>query len=340
MIVVNKITDNESRKIFELLWHKQVYNVVILYESVGGVVKALGFNSFTPTSCDNVENYEITNFTNLFPDKAFNLKGCPIKVHAPVLPPFVIFENKKAEGRDIDLIKILANALHFTLNLKVLTHEGAWGMIFENGTATHSIRSLLDSEADIIISEFYLRSIRLKFIEASREYFQTDIVFVIPPGRNLSSIEKLLQPFSKTVRMVLLISLLVLFAIIFLINRVFKVPMTNQSFGIFFKIFSIIFAVSLPRLPKNSSARLLLVSLTIFCLVYQAAYQGSLYRFFKTRSKEKDAETIAELILSDINFFAFDLMLESIENDKRITERCELLFMLVSSEKLLYLVLG
>ena len=346
-IISTKEITNETLKIFELLLSKQIYNAVILYEFKGHI-KAFGFNSFNSTSCDNIEVYEMTNLANLFPEKLNNLRGCPIKVYAPFQPPFVFIENSEPSGRDVDLINSLAKALNFTLNLKILTQQGAWGLIFDNGTATNASKSLLDSEADILISEFYLKPSRLKFSEASKEYFQTDVVFVIPPGRNLLPIEKLLQPFSKTVWLTLLIALLILFIAISIIIWHLKLELSNQNLMIFFRIFSIMFAVSQPSLPKRSSARILTMTLLMFCIVIQASYQGSLYKFLQTESKVQELQTIEEMIKikgifdeliifiylpnryfifyiisikADFMFFIFDLLLDLVQNDKKIMER-------------------
>ena len=312
----------ETEKIFQLLWSKQIYNAVILYEAEGAV-KALGFNSFDSKSCDNVKPLEITNLMNFFPDKLQDLKRCPIKVHSPFLPPFVFIENNKPTGRDIDLIKIIAKALNFNLKLKVLTQQGAWGAVLENGTSTHATKSLLESEIDIIISEFYLKLLRLKYLEASNVYIETEIVFAIPPGRNLLSIEKLFQPFAITVWVILSVSLLTLFILIFIIIWSLKIRLTSETIKIFFRIFSIMFGVSQPSLPKRSYARILMMSLIIFCILIQASYQGSLYRFIQTNGKVKEAQSIDEMIDADYKFYVNDLKLDMLRNDAKIMERWE-----------------
>ena len=122
-IVLTTEISNETQRIFELLWRKEIYNAVILYDSKDAVT-TLGFDSFTPTNCGNVEVIEIKDLTSYFFDKHKNLKGCSINVHCPYLSPFVYLENNEAAGRDVDLMKILEKALNFKLKLKVLKEEG------------------------------------------------------------------------------------------------------------------------------------------------------------------------------------------------------------------------
>lgn len=121
----------ETDKIFDLLWKKQIFNVVIFYVADKSV-KALTFSPFTSESCFNVMPHQVTNFSTLFHPK-MNLKGCPISVHTPHWAPFTFIENNVSKGRDVDLINAIARALNFKLELKVLTDPGAWGMIFDNG---------------------------------------------------------------------------------------------------------------------------------------------------------------------------------------------------------------
>lgn len=323
----------ETDKIFELFWRKQIYKVVIFYCSDKSV-KALTFSSFNSKSCFNVMPYEVTNFTNLFRHN-MNLKGCPISVHTPHWAPFTFIENNVSKGRDVDLMKAIARVLNFKLDLKILTDPGAWGIIFDNGkssvqysktlvdifigTATHAMKSLLEHKADIIIGDYYLRPARLKFMDASVEYFNTDVVFIIPPGRHLRSIEKLLQPFSRVVWNTFLIFLLFTIASTFVIIRYLKLG--RQSFVVFFDIFSILFAVSTPRLPKVPAARILMISFVIFCLVKQAAYVGALFKILQTDSSLKEVQSIDEMLDKGYQFYVYDLMYESIHNEGKILER-------------------
>lgn len=181
------------------------------------------------------------------------------------------------------------------------------------------MKSLLEHKADIIIGDYYLRPARLKFMDASVEYFNTDVVFIIPPGRYLQSLEKLLQPFSRAVWNAFSILLLFTISASFVIIRYLKLG--RQSFVIFYDIISILFAVSTPRIPKSSVARILLISFVIFCLVKQAAYVGALFKILQTDSKMKEVQSIDEMLDKGYQFYVYDLMYESIQNEEKILER-------------------
>lgn len=310
----------QTKRVFELLWKKQIYNVVVL--SVEALkLKAQTFSPISLTSCNNVKPKQVSKYSELFEENFNNLKHCAISVHAPDWAPFIFLDNEKVKGRDFDVIEILAKALNFKLNLTVISEIAAWGIIFENGTATGAIKNLLDSKADIIIGDYYLRAVRNKFMDASVEYFNADVVFIIPPGRSLKSIEKLLQPFSYKVWLAIGMALLCGFLFVIVLNKITKGIYKTQLIALCFKALSILLGVSLNRLPRRSFLRILLASFIMLCLVLEAAYQGSLFRFLQEDSKLKELQSINEMIEKNYDFYCYDSMIEIIQGEKKIMER-------------------
>lgn len=220
-------------------------------------------------------------------------------------------------------MKVLSEVLNFKLNFTILTELAAWGMVFDNGTSTGAIKNLLDFKADIIIGDYYLRSARIKYMDASASYFTADIVFIIPPGRTLVSIEKLLQPFSRTVWILLSASLLFALLMTFGLSHKSwrKLNNGNKMFDLYFKMLSVLLGVSLPRLPRKLANRLLLISFTISCISLQAIYQGLLFKFLQTESKLREVQSIDEMVDNDFDVYSYDSMLEVIQSESRITER-------------------
>lgn len=321
IILTSETTDGVSN-IFKAMWKKQIYNVVIVHVT-GSTVKVSTFNPFSPKSCNDVKAIEVKNRSDLFNDKLKNLKQCSLNVHAPEWAPFTFVDNSKTTGRDFDLMKVLSEVLNFKLNFTILTELAAWGMVFDNGTSTGAIKNLLDFKADIIIGDYYLRSARIKYMDASASYFTADIVFIIPPGRTLKSIEKLLQPFSRTVWTLLSASLL--FALLMTFGLCHsswkKLNNWNKMFDLYFKMLSVLLGVSLPRLPQKLATRFLLISLTISCISLQAIYQGLLFKFLQTDSKLREVQSIDEMVDNHFDVYSYDSMLEVIQSESRITER-------------------
>ena len=314
-IILTKQFDSNDQ-IFELMWSKQIYNVVILFIDDNGEIKVLAFDSFESKNCDEKKSVDISNLSNFFPDKLKNLNGCTLKVQASGVKPFVYLVDGKPAGRDFDLTKAIADELNMKLNFTVFLEWGSWGMIYENGTTTAIIKNLLESRTDIIIGDYYLRPSKLKLLDASDEYSRAEVVFVIPPGRNLMSIEKLLQPFDKTVWM----SLTILISVIIVFVNILAPPWVDNH-KITFETFSILFAVSLPRLPTRSYIRILMMSFVIFSLVNQAAYQSSLFKFLQTDSKVKEVQSIDEMVEKDFHFYVYETSFDYVKYDPRFENR-------------------
>ena len=320
-IVLTEGNINGTDEIFKLLWAKQIYNAAILYVDKFGLLKGLTFNPFNSLSCTDVQSTGVPNLEDLFKEKLKDLKQCPIRVQGPNWRPYVYTTDGEIHGRDFDLVTVISEALNFKLDLEVLPDIASWGMLFENGTATGAIKNLFESKIDFIVGDYYLRPIRLKFMDASVEYFTNDVVFVIPPGRTLLSIEKLFQPFSKTVWIILTSSFLIMFGLLFAIGILKRKPFDFDTSLVCFKMLSIFFAVSLPRSPKTSAIRWLFLSFVMFCLVKQAVYQGLLFKFLQSDSKLKEVQSIDDMIDKGFMFYSYDSMLEVIQSEKTIIDR-------------------
>ncbi|XP_064105107.1 glutamate receptor ionotropic, kainate 1-like [Macrobrachium nipponense] len=68
-------------------------------------------------------------------------------------------------GPALELLKIIANDMNFTYTLKVPPNDGAWGVLYPNGTWNGIIRMILDKEADIGLGPFGVTYVRSKFID-------------------------------------------------------------------------------------------------------------------------------------------------------------------------------
>lgn len=326
-IVLTNGKINSTDEIFKRLWEKQIYNVVILFAD-GLAVKALTFYPFNEKKCNDTATVELdistTGVENLFVEKLKNLNKCPMTVSAPEVEPFVM-KNKNNEfvGRDIDLVKSLAKALNFQLKLDTSGLPLTFGMKLANGSFTGSMKDLLNFDADIAIGDCFLKPSRLIYLDASSSYYNSRIIFVVPPGRKLRSIEKLLQPFSTTVWIILAAFVLITFATIYLLKLKSKNFARNmfKRRSPYLSLVSIIFGISLPSFPRKSSFRIVWVSFVMFFLVWQAVYQGSLYKYLQIDSQLKEVQSIEEMIEKDFKFYSIGSLDDVFEGHEKIKRR-------------------
>lgn len=102
--------------------------------------------------------------------------------------------------------------------------------------------------------------------------------FLITPGEEYSSYEKILLPFDKTTWICLLTTFLIAFFTIFIISRL-RSTYQDIVFGNGISIPSLnvvssFFGISQKKLPEKNFARSLLVLFVMFCLIFRTAYQG------------------------------------------------------------------
>lgn len=309
-----------TREILEMMWKRQIYKVVVV-SLENSLIKAHNFNPFSNKSCSDTKPHEVLNVSNYFDHTLKDMNQCPVNVHAPVWAPFIfIDDNGNPTGRDFEFVKIIEKYLNFTMNLTILQEPAGWGMLYSNGTATGAMEKLLKGETDIIFGDFYLRQSRIKYMDPSEEYFKAEIVFVVPPGRSLESIEKLLQPFSRPVWICFSFSIIFGLVIIAIINFWTKRIYEARILNLILKATSIIFGVSTAH-PKRTFHRMIFISITIGCLVLESAYNGSLFRFLQKDSNLNEVQSIDEMITNDFMFYNYDSMLEVIEQNNKINER-------------------
>lgn len=318
LVAMNKTT-NECNEIFEILWQRQMYNVILLSED-GDVISVTTFVPFSDDSCNDTKSILINQFKDgefvnstetLFPAKMRNLHNCPIRVSISNSSEPFIFTKPSVNGsiylsgRDIHLINTLAKKLNFTTKY---TFIGKAGFFYENGTAEGPLKALLEAGADFSLSDLWLKASRLNYFDASSFYITDKIVFTVPPGRELTSFELLILPFKSTVWALWCIYFVVGFLVIIVIqsrskavqNYVFgsevKTPLINLFIGFVGGVQSV--------LPKANFPRFLLMVFLLYSLVIRTVYQGAYYRILRSDRHHKEVETIEQMIREDYRFYA------------------------------------
>ena len=221
----------EIEQIFKLLWKVQIYNVIAMFDNGNGTILLKTFTPFKAGNCNDTTPITTNEFKDgafvndvqhIFPDKMKNLYKCPIRVSiSDNVEPFTIvlkFSNGSYElrGQDIKILQVISDKMNFTIDY---TYIGPEGYLSVNGSAEGPLKCLLNGEADLSISAWWLKPYRMKFFDASIPYLGDNVIFVIPPGRMLTAFEKLVYPLSTILWISILIVSLVGCLVIFFINR-------------------------------------------------------------------------------------------------------------------------
>lgn len=320
LIVLTNGMIQEIQQIFTQLWSIFIYNVNILVEDNDGNISMITFMPFKENECGQttptiINSYE-KQFSSwksqtYFPRKIKNLFKCPIKIAIFDTPPFVSesTETGKISGCDIELVNGLAEALNFKVDSNFMREPGSWGTILENGTSTGALRKVIDGDIDLTVGGWYLTQLRLKYMSYSESYYAMPLILIIPPGAQLTAFNKLFRPFHNVVWIVLVLTLLLGVLIIFII-KLQSDAIKRFIFGMetakpYFNMLIALAGGSQTILPSRNFARFLLMIFLLFCLVVRTLYQGALFQFLQIDDREKEAQTIDELMDKNFDFYMY-----------------------------------
>lgn len=184
-------------EIFKLLWSKQIFNVIVMFEIDFNSTSVMTFMPFSNGTCSNTTPIQInefrdgsfeTNNVDMFPEKMRDLNKCQVRVSVSnSTEPFIFAKmlpngTRTFSGRDISLITALAESLNFKLNY---SYVGELGYLHENGSASGPFKALLlDGDADISVNNWFIKGARLKFFDLTSSYISDSMVFLVPEGKN------------------------------------------------------------------------------------------------------------------------------------------------------------
>lgn len=309
--------------IFRSFWRKGISNVDVMV-FVEETVKILTFMPFTETKCNNtapivVNEYRKGRFKkqleNIFPKKFSNLQRCPIIISTYEDELSVTkTENSggsfELSGFDMELLDGLSELLNFKKVFKFIEGPLPFGMVFANGTTTGALGDVVNGRSQIAIGRISVADFRTAVLDAI-PYYSFPEVFVMSPGRKLTNLEKLMQPFHLFVWIALLVVLTGTFITILALNfspkklqaLVYGSEISSPGLNVLIAVLGL----SQTSLPSQNFSRLLLMTFLIFCLIIRNAYQGSLYQFLQQDRNYFKVKSIQDLIDQDFELYVYPI---------------------------------
>lgn len=327
------------KKIFEVLWSFYIVNVNIITKEDEYSDEALMFTYFPYTRyyCEKVEPIMLNNYVidvgfikNIkhFPKKLANLHKCPIKVATVDIPPFVIIKPDKKHkifGLEGFLMIVLGKRMNFTMEATVVEDSYLWGQLFENGTSTGAIEMVMTGKVNLTIGYYTSSPLRNTMMSASSVHYTSNLVWVVPPGRQLTSIEKLLKPFSPYLWNAVIIVFIISFSMVSVIGW-FTITIQNFVFGRNIRtpslnIINVFFGGSVVKTPTRNFARTLLCFFMIYCLIIRSSYQGALFKYIQMDSRTPVKENVREMVDADYHFYMYKNAYEHVSDFSWISSR-------------------
>lgn len=249
----------------------------------------------------------------VYPQKFTNFHQCPIQASTIEYPPNVIYQRFRngsttIKGFDVELLIELSRTLNIDLKINILTEPGAWGLIFENGTTTGLMRKVVRKETDIGFGYFYLTLVRAKFMSFT-VYTNADIILIIPRGRLMTPLEKLICPFNTILWTVLAIMFglgLVIISLLKFNPRKFHKYIFGKSKSPHLNMIDILLNGGQNLLPSKDSARFLLLAFVFFSMIVRTLYQAGIFKFLQTDQRLPAMQTIDEVVDKGFKIYMYE----------------------------------
>lgn len=185
---------------------------------------------------------------------------------------------------------------------------------------------VMEKEANLTIGFVTTTAKRNWFMTASYVYYTSSLMWVVPPGREMTSLQKLYQPFQLTVWLCFGFALGISFLLVEIIRNFFSKCVQDFVFGKGVKypslnIINITFGGSLHKLPSRNFARTILTFYMICPFLIQNSYKGGLFQYLQKPLFEDGVKSLNEMIDNDFHFYLLKSSRELFSGMPRVLNR-------------------
>lgn len=324
LVVLTSISCNATQfsimeKIFERSWYLYSLNVNVITDTstiYSHEAKMHTYFPYSPNKCDALEpilinqyvsgHFMIENQIVMFPDKLYNMHGCPVYLATFHFPPFIYLSlsNDAMNPHDLTgieglMLKLMAKRLNFKIVVRVPADNMKWGNRLPNKTMTGAMKMIIEGDANITAGGWGLLKERMEWMDSVIS-IQSFLGFAIPPGEPFSSFEKLFLPLSTETWCLIAATFVV--GYIFIVFLKFVKPST-RSFIVgqrndypFFNMFSLFLGGSNnSRLSRNFS-RFIFILWGFGSLIIRSLYQGGMFGFLQLQLNKTNPDTVDGII--------------------------------------------
>lgn len=341
LIVLTKFKKNFGDDVSSILsdcWSQNIINVNILLhpDEMNNEAQMLTYNPFQSNSCGKSRYYLLNIYKDksfawdngYYPDKDQNMHKCPVKVAVFETPPYMLLYELGdgtyyPDGVDGIVLRLLSQRMNFTIDFVV--PEDGKGAILSNGTLTGAIKSVVEEDSEFTIGYFSKSANGRSKMADSYYYATSKQIWLVPPKRPFSSLERLLKPFTIVLwvgtSFILIFSFLTVFILKFSSNSCKNFVYGKGISYPGLNIINITFGGSLPRTPNRNFARFIMMVFTTGYLVLRNAYQGALFNFITSNNTNVEVETLNDMFERNFTFYVMDISKYFIEHIPSVAER-------------------
>ena len=168
---------------------------------------------------------------------------------------------------------------------------------------------VLSRQVNMTLGYFASTPNRMAHMTATSVYHTSSLIWIVPPGRAYTSLEKLAKPFQMIVWVCTLVVLVgSLIGAWIIKNRSIRIQNFILGDGVrdpCLNIFSVSLGGPVTKIPFGNFARTILAIFMIYCFIMQNSYKSALFKFMQMTIREPDISTTDELVQKGFKFYMF-----------------------------------
>ncbi|KAL7638067.1 UNVERIFIED_CONTAM: hypothetical protein RMT77_011692 [Armadillidium vulgare] len=215
-------------------------------------------------------------------------------------PPFLYWVNTgECIGTNIEILHIISKSLNFRFSVQNETEDGFWVGI-ENNTFKGMYRDIYHNNKDIIVNYVLMEPYEQHYFDSSKPYLYGSVKYLCRIPGPTPVWKKIFMPFSLSMWIFLLITIIVLIPITFFFMKFgFRCETTSRLSTSFLLVIGIMFRQNVNVTNRSIWYLLYLTVWLIGSLVIMSAYSGNLISFMTFPRYQKRIETVKELVNSN-----------------------------------------
>lgn len=335
VIILHEPSSKELESIFKSFWKSWIVNANVITTDIDeNTLKMVTFFPFA-NGCDYSYKPEIVNRYDktrmnwesgiFYRRKTSDLKKCAVKAAYPFdLPPAVIVESDKKgsiafSGYEVNVAAEICDQINAKLQINFFNSSDTY---FKNETL--SIERLLEyvsnGGADFALIFTSMLQSRSEYLTATRSFYSSSIVMVVPPGKSLSGFHKLTRPF--TTGAWILLGVFTLTATIFLLTiektskKLYNIFVSKHVRNPIMSLIIGILGQTSHKLPMQNFPRFILMKFLLLCLVIRSIYLGRVFYLLKSDLRDHHVETVEDVVQNNMVFYTYQSMFDRISDFK------------------------
>lgn len=259
------------------------------------------------------------DFSNLGPKLPFNLHGCPIRVAALALEPFVIQKDaKNTIGFEVIMTKVISEQMNLVPIFKIMDSNIANKFITANNI-TGLYADIVNGKVDIMIGGMFDNNISTNLVSSSVGYSDDDLTWCVATARGAPTWMNVFAIFDmKTWAIAVILVFLTGLGLLWMLKYE-GIRHENFMWSTFIAL-ALSINVSAPYQPKSSYIRIFIAGYFLYGMNFSTAYQSFLISVLTRPRFQPQIKELKVAVQKEMIFVGPENVINYLHSDDPVTE--------------------